>query len=69
MTSNSQRTTAKIYQFPAGGRASRLADARVGLSKADLFADMERRAAKVVYGDSWYHDEAIQSAADQFRKH
>jgi hypothetical protein len=68
MTSNSQRTTAKIYQFPAGGRASRL-DARVGLPKADLFAEMERRAAKVVYGDSWYHDEAIQSAADLARKH
>jgi hypothetical protein len=64
MTSNSYRTTAKIYQFPAGGRASRPVDAHLGLPKTNLPAsDTGACAAKIVYGGGWYHDEAIQDAA------
>lgn len=70
MTSNSLRTTAKIYQFPAGGRASRPVEPHLGLPKADRpAAAPDVRAAKIVYGAGWYHDEAIQDAEDQARKH
>ena len=70
MTSNSHRTTAKIYQFPAGGRASRPVDSRQDLQQAGAIASIAPvHAAKIVYGGGWYHDEAIQDAAEQARKH
>ncbi len=55
MTANVQRETAKIYEFPIGGRAGRL-DAHFGLT------NLEREMAELpttVYGDGWYHDAAI----------
>lgn len=70
MTSNSLRTTAKIYQFPAGGRASRSVEPHLGLPTADRAASApDARATKIVYGSGWYHDEAIQDAQEQARKH
>lgn len=66
MTANSHRETAKIYQFPVGGRAALRADARVVAPSEDLATPP--RASRVVFGGSWYHDAAIQEAAEQPRK-
>ena len=59
MTANSNRGSAKIYQFPAGGRA--------GLgSRGDEARPVENfaasRVARVACGSAWYHEEAVQSA-------
>ncbi len=64
MTANSHRETAKIYQFPAGGRAG-LRDKRTTIMPIDAVAS--GRAAKVIFGSGWYHEEAIQDA-EQARK-
>lgn len=66
MTAIVQRETAKIYEFPVGGRAGRPGrlGGHFGLSK------LEREFAELpatVYGDGWYHDEAI--ADDRAGKH
>jgi hypothetical protein len=56
MTSNSSRETAKIYQFPAGGRAAMRAG-RPLVKPVDDVADAA--ATRAVVGGSWYHEEAI----------
>ncbi len=52
--------SARIFQFPAGGRAS-LAGRRYDAAKAvtDLASS---RASEIVVGGAWYHDAAIQEA-------
>ncbi len=56
MTSNSYRETAKIYEFPAGGRAG----LRTGNAYMTPIEKMEAIAAtRTVVGGSWYHEEAI----------
>ena len=53
MTTNQTRETATIYQFPVGGRAG-----LVGHRKA-----VDQTAAPaIVFGGSWYHEEAIRDA-------
>jgi len=64
MTQTSQFGTAKIYQFPQGGRAA-LADRRDPAKRVVEFA--KARAATVAAGDCWYHEEAIREA-DRPRK-
>ncbi|RDV01303.1 DUF2735 domain-containing protein [Undibacter mobilis] len=61
MPTNAPRETARIYQFPVGGRAG-LAPRRS--PEMARFADMPT----ISYGSSWYHDEAIREAADKPRK-
>ena len=51
MTPNSTQTTAKIYQFPVGGRA--------GLSRTEPAKPMLDYAAS---GAGWYHQAAIEEA-------
>ncbi len=61
MTANVQRETAKIYEFPVGGRAGR--ETRLGHHLG--LTNLEREMAllpNTVYGDSWYHDVAIAEA-------
>ncbi len=56
MTSISHPETAKIYQFPAGGRAA----LRTGRPLVKPIDDMQAAAAtRAVVGGSWYHEEAI----------
>lgn len=58
MASNTPIESAKIFQFPAGGRAG-LAKASATLSKLD---EMERAVAgRIAVGGSWYHDEAVEA--------
>jgi Protein of unknown function (DUF2735) len=60
MTTNSHSGSATIYAFPARGRFA------PGGRRDD-----SPRMTKVVIGDAWYHEEAIQEAikeADRNRK-
>jgi len=64
MTANSFEGSAKIYQFPAGGRAS-LDGRRHQAKPADDFAAL--RVPRVTSGSAWYHEAAIREA-DSTRK-
>jgi hypothetical protein len=55
----SEFRTARIYQFPEGGRAA-LASRRDEAKRAVEFA--QARTAKVAVGDCWYHEEAIRES-------
>ena len=59
MTANSNRGSAKIYQFPPGGRAG-LGIRGDQARPVDNFA--ASRVARVACGSAWYHEEAVQSA-------
>jgi hypothetical protein len=61
MSTNLNQGSAKIYQFPAGGRAA-LGGGRFGEDKpaADLAASPIAAAADC--SESWYHEAAIQEA-------
>ena len=58
MNTSSDHGSARIYQFPTGGRAA-LGGRRYGEAKpaAELST---LRASEVVVGGAWYHDAAIQ---------
>jgi Protein of unknown function (DUF2735) len=56
MAERIQRETAKIYQFPAGGRAGRPADSKSTQDHADA-----TRHPRVEFGSGWYHDAAIEA--------
>jgi hypothetical protein len=60
MNGSLNQGSAKIYQFPVGGRAA-LGAGRYGETKsaADLGAS---RVNEVAVGGAWYHDAAIQEA-------
>ena len=56
MTTIATPETAKIYQFPAGGRAGLRADRPVTKPIDEMQA---ADATRAVVGGSWYHEEAI----------
>jgi hypothetical protein len=59
MTTGLNQGTAKIYQFPAGGRAA-LGGRRYGETKTtDIVAAL---AGDSACSDSWYHEAAIQES-------
>lgn len=60
MNTSLNHGSAKIYQFPVGGRAA-LVGHRYETTKTitDLASS---RVNDVVIGGAWYHDEAIQEA-------
>ncbi|WP_315780522.1 DUF2735 domain-containing protein [Bradyrhizobium sp. SZCCHNPS1003] len=58
MDTNVDEGSARIYQFPRGGRAG-LAHSQSGSSPAPLIAPSIQ---PTIYSGSWYHDEAIQEA-------
>jgi hypothetical protein len=60
MSTNLNQGSAKIYQFPAGGRAA-LGGRRYGEDKPDLAASPVAEAAADCC-ESWYHEAAIQEA-------
>ncbi len=63
MNTNLNHGSAKIYQFPAGGRAAfgprRLEESKTA---ADLASLGSSRPSEVACGDSWYHEAAIQES-------
>jgi hypothetical protein len=60
MNTSLNHGSAKIYQFPAGGRAAfgvrRLEETK---TPADPGAS---RVSEAAYGDSWYHEAAIEES-------
>ena len=56
MAERIQRETAKIYQFPAGGRAS----SATGNKRTEDVAAAARHP-RVDFGSGWYHDAAIEA--------
>jgi hypothetical protein len=59
MTNTQHRETAKIYQFPAGGRDA-LRGRRTVIAPIDEATRLH--AQRPVVGGSWYHEEAIREA-------
>jgi len=59
MPANSNQGSAKIYQFPVGGRAA-LASRREATNTAETYPTS--RFVKVASGSAWYHEEAVQTA-------
>lgn len=58
MASTTPIESAKIYQFPAGGRAG----LKKPLSSTSKLDEMERAVAgRIAVGGSWYHDEAVEA--------
>ena len=55
MTTNTSPPTAKIYQFPVGGRRA------TDTSREQTKPQVELTAPRVSFG-AWYHDEAIQDS-------
>jgi hypothetical protein len=60
MTTNTEQRSARIYQFPVGGRAA-YGGQREGNPSAA--AKVETTMPIMSYGSAWYHDQAIQEAA------
>jgi hypothetical protein len=58
--------SARIYQFPAKGRAASGVPREPSKSEAGAISP---RAAKVVPASNWYHDEAIQEAERHNNQH
>jgi hypothetical protein len=59
MNNSLNHGSARIYQFPVGGRAA-LASSRPEETKASL--DLASRVSETVFGGAWYHEAAIQES-------
>ena len=62
LNTGSSQSSAKIYQFPAGGRAA-LGGRRYGDAKADL-TTAPRVNEAALCSESWYHQAAIEESKD-----
>jgi hypothetical protein len=60
MTTSSNQGSARIYQFPAGGRAA-LGGQRYEQAKAAADTTSPR-VSEAACGSGWYHDAAIQES-------
>lgn len=63
MNASFGRGSAKIYQFPAGGRAT------LGGRSSEIKSVEQAppRLNEVLYGSCWYHEEAIHEAQASFK--
>jgi hypothetical protein len=59
--------SAKIYQFPAGGRAA-LGGRRYEETKTDTSDRLSERFDQATCSGSWYHEEAIQEAKPEWQR-
>jgi hypothetical protein len=60
MTTNSDRASAKIFQFPARGRFA--TGGQSDEAKLPATAMLSTRVARAAAGGAWYHDEAIRES-------
>jgi Protein of unknown function (DUF2735) len=60
MNTNDSRESARIYQFPAGGRAALGVKHREELTPTNT--QPSTRVHEAAVGDSWYHEAAIREA-------
>jgi hypothetical protein len=58
MNTNRSQESARIYQFPAGGRAA------LGVKRREEFTPVTARVHETAVGESWYHEAAIREAAE-----
>jgi hypothetical protein len=58
MNNSLNQGSAKIYQFPVGGRAA--LGVRCDETKAS--ADLASRVSETAFGDAWYHEAAIEDS-------
>jgi len=65
MSTNLKQGSAKIYQFPAGGRVA-LGGRRHGETKSAIDQSTPR-VNEVVCSGSWYHEEAIREDNPNFK--
>jgi len=65
MNTNHGQESARIYQFPAGGRAA-LGGKRYDELKS-VTALASPRVNEAALGSSWYHEDAIREAAERAR--
>jgi Protein of unknown function (DUF2735) len=67
MNTNRSQESARIYQFPAGGRAA------LGVKRREEFppaaSQTSTRVNEVACSGSWYHEAAIREAAERGRDH
>lgn len=67
MSTNQGQESARIYQFPAGGRAA------LGGKRWEEFNSRtdvgSERVNEAVCSDSWYHEAAIREAAERGLDH
>jgi hypothetical protein len=61
MNTSLNQGSAKIYQFPAGGRAA-LGGRRYEEAKAVTDLAASARVSEAACSDSWYHEAAIQES-------
>ena len=66
MPTNTPHQTAKIYQFPIGGRAAAHGMRHEARANLELMA---KRVSPTVCGEGWYHEAAIQQDAKRTREH
>ena len=57
MATTTHRETAKIYEFPSGGGASRNRSGARGAAHP-----ASTKIATAEYGSGWYHDDAVEEA-------
>jgi Protein of unknown function (DUF2735) len=66
MITSSNQGSAKIYQFPAGGRAA-LGGRRYETSKP-MAEPSPLRVHEAVCGSAWYHEAAIQESKPKWER-
>jgi len=64
MSATLNQGSAKIYQFPTGGRAA-LGGRSYGEAKASIDQNTSRVYEAALCSDSWYHEEAVQEARSE----
>jgi hypothetical protein len=62
MNTNFFHGSAKIYEFPAGGRASFGGHREGAGSAAEITSIGLGRVSKTVFGSGWYHEAAVEEA-------
>jgi uncharacterized protein DUF2735 len=64
MTTDFQRGSAQIYQFPVGGRRALGGQGEAGRSgeSAPVPSPTSLRFADAAFGGAWYHEQAVQDA-------
>jgi hypothetical protein len=66
MTEKLNGQSAKIYEFPRGGRASLHGHRLVKTAAAIIPAN--RRVSRIEFGSCWYHETAIQDVEGMRRR-
>ena len=69
MSTNQKQESARIYQFPAGGRDALGRRHREEFSSNSVTGPGFERVNEAACSDSWYHEAAIQEAAERGRDH